>query len=44
LEAPTWQVALLGTVVVIDLVMFIGLVREEIHDWRARRRSGRNGS
>jgi hypothetical protein len=34
----TWQVALLGVVFAIDLVVFIGLVREELRDWRATRR------
>jgi hypothetical protein len=32
-----WRVALLGVVFAADVVVFIGLCREELHDWRVRR-------
>ncbi len=32
-----WRVALLGVVFAADLVVFIGLCREELRDWGARR-------
>jgi hypothetical protein len=32
-----WRVALLSAVFVSDLVVFIGLVREEVRDWRVNR-------
>jgi hypothetical protein len=39
-----WRVALLSVVFVTDLIVFIGLCREELRDWRGRhgaRLSGR---
>lgn len=33
-----WRVALLGVVFAADLVVFIGLCRDELRDGRARRR------
>jgi hypothetical protein len=32
-----WRVALLSVVFLTDLVVFIGLCREELRDWRHRR-------
>jgi hypothetical protein len=34
-----WRVALLGVVFAADLVVFIGLCREELRGWRTRRPS-----
>ena len=36
-EAMVWRVALLSVVFLTDLVVFIGLCREELRDWRHRR-------
>jgi hypothetical protein len=36
-EDMVWRVALLSVVFLTDIVVFIGLCREEIRDWRARR-------
>jgi hypothetical protein len=32
-----WRVALLGVVFAADLVVFLGLCRDELRDWRVRR-------
>ena len=34
-----WRVALLGVVFAADLVVFIGLCRDELRDWRVRRQT-----
>jgi hypothetical protein len=32
-----WRIALLGVVFAADLVVFLGLCRDELRDWRVRR-------
>jgi hypothetical protein len=36
-EDMVWRVALLSVVFLTDIIVFIGLCREEIGDWRGRR-------
>ncbi len=36
-EDMVWRVALLSVVFLTDIIVFIGLCREEIRDWRGRR-------
>jgi hypothetical protein len=36
-EDMVWRVALLSVVFLTDLIVFIGLCREELRDWRRRR-------
>jgi hypothetical protein len=36
-EDMVWRVALLSVVFLTDLIVFIGLCREELRDWRSRR-------
>ena len=44
IENLTWRVVLLSVVFVTDLVMVIGLVREELRDWRLNRSASGAGS
>ncbi|HZB91623.1 MAG TPA: hypothetical protein VE397_09290 [Stellaceae bacterium] len=40
-EDLVWRVALLTVVFVTDIVVFVGLCREELRDWRAGRNAAR---